>query len=149
MTNPSSWDIVLQLLKDQPLGVLGTNHQKHPYTSLVAFAADEDARCLYFATTRATRKYNNLSEDQQVAFLIDNRSSQKMILYEAVAVSAYGQAVEVPAKDREEALALYLAKHPQLKIFVSSPSTALFRISIESYHLVQRFQDVTEFRMDG
>ena len=149
MTNPSSWDIVLQLLKDQPLGVLGTNHQKHPYTSLVAFAAAEDARCLYFATTRATRKYNNLSEDKPVAFLIDNRSNQKMILYEAVAVSAYGQAVEVPAKDREEALALYLAKHPQLKIFVSSPSTALFRISIESYHLVQRFQDVTEFRMDG
>jgi len=149
MTDPSSWDIVLQLLKDQPLGVLGTNHQKHPYTSLVAFAATEDVRCLYFATTRATRKYNNLVEDQRVAFLVDNRSNQKMVLYEAVAVSAYGQAVEVPVADRGEALALYLAKHPQLKIFVSSPSTALFRISIESYHLVQRFQDVTEFRMDG
>jgi nitroimidazol reductase NimA-like FMN-containing flavoprotein (pyridoxamine 5'-phosphate oxidase superfamily) len=148
MTNPSSWDSVLQLLKNQPLGVLGTNHQKHPYTSLVAFAATEDARCLYFATTRATRKYNNLVEDQQVAFLVDNRSNQKMILYEAVAVSIYGQAVEVQAAAREEALALYLAKHPQLKTFVLSPSTALFRISVESCHLVQRFQNVTEFRMD-
>ncbi len=148
MTTKSSWNLVLQLLKEQQLGVLGTNHQKQPYTSLVAFAAAEDARCLYFATTRATRKYNNLAEDQKIAFLVDNRSNHKMVLYEAVAVSAYGQAVEIPAEELEEVLALYLTKHPQLKTFVSSPSTALFRVSIESYHLVQRFQNVTEFRME-
>lgn len=148
MTNPSSWDIVLRLLKEQQLGVLGTNRQGHAYTSLVAFAATGDAHGLYFATTRATRKYHNLAADEQVALLVDNRSSQGMALFEAAAVSAYGRALEVSSAQREEALALYLAKHPQLKTFVSSPSTALFCISVESYHLVQRFQNVTEFRMD-
>lgn len=148
MTHSSSWDVVLQLLKEQQLGVLGTNRQGHAYASLVAFVAASDGRCLYFATTRATRKYNNLAEDEQVALLVDNRSGQGMVLYEAVAVSAYGQAMEVAAGEREAVLGLYLAKHPQLKTFVLSPSTALFRISVESYHLVQRFQNVTEFRMD-
>lgn len=149
MTHLSSWDVALQLLNEQQLGVLGTKRLGHAYTSLVAFAATGDGRVLYFATTRATRKYDNLSEDQQVALLIDNRSSKEQVLYDAAALSAYGRAAEVASEDQEEAAALYLTKHPQLKTFVSSPSTALFRISVESYHLVQRFQNVTEFRMDG
>lgn len=148
MTNYSSWDSVLQLLQEQQLGVLGTNRNHHAYASLVAFAATGDACGLYFATTRATRKYHNLTEDEQVALLVDNRSNQELVFYEAAAVTAYGQAEEVSGEEREEALVLYLAKHPQLKTFVSSPSTALFRITVESYHLVQRFQNVTEFRMD-
>ena len=149
MTNPSAWDSVLQLLQEQQLGVLATNRHGHAYASLVAFAVTGDARGLYFATTRATRKYHNLAEDQQVALLVDNRSNQSLVFYEAAAVSAYGQAEEVSSEAREEALVLYLAKHPQLKAFASSPSTALFRITVESYHLVQRFQNVTEFRMGG
>ena len=149
MTSQTAWEIALRLLREQRLGVLGTNHQGHAYTSLVAFVATGDVHRLYFATTRATRKYNNLAKDQQVALLIDNRSRQETVLYEAAALSAYGQATEVSSGEREFALDLYLAKHPELKTFVSSPSTALFRISIASYHLVQRFQNVTEFRMDG
>jgi heme iron utilization protein len=149
MTSPTAWEIALQLLRGERLGVLGTNHLGHAYTSLVAFVATDDVRRLYFATTRATRKYNNLAKDQQVAFLVDNRSRQQTVLYEAAALSAYGQAAEVSSEERDVALALYLDKHPELKTFVVSPSTALFRISITSYHLVQRFQNVTEFRMDG
>ena len=149
MTSPTAWDIALKLLREQRLGILGTNHQGHAYTSLVAFVATEDVRCLYFATTRATRKYNNLAKDQHVALLVDNRAHQETVLYEATALSAYGQAREILNEERDIALTLYLAKHPELKTFVSSPSTALFRISVASYHLVQRFQNVTEFRMDG
>jgi hypothetical protein len=44
-------------------------------------------------------------------------------------------------------LHIYLDRHPQLKTFASSPTTAMFRIEVENYHLVQRFQNVTEFRM--
>ena len=149
MKKSSSWDLILQLLKEQPLGVLGTNHRGHAYGSLVAFVATDDGRCLYFATTRETRKYNNLSADEQVAFVVDNRSNHKMVIYEAVALSAYGKAVEVPAEERQKVLALYLAKHPQLKDFVSAPTTALFRVIVDNYHLVQRFQNVTEFRLNS
>ena len=140
--------MVAGLLQKQLFGVLGTSRRGHAYTSLVAFAANDDADCIYFATTRATRKYHNLTEDEQVALLIDNRADQSMALYEAAAVTAYGTAKEVEANEQETAATIYLAKHPQLKSFIAAPTTALFKITVEDYHLVQRFQNVTEFRMN-
>ncbi|MDH3959734.1 MAG: CREG family protein, partial [Desulfuromonadales bacterium] len=95
-----------------------------------------------------TRKYLNLAADDQVALLVDNRADQAPALYEAAAVTAYGTAKEVAAAEHAEVLQSYLARHPQLKTFVSSPTTAIFRIEVECYHLVQRFQNVTEFRMN-
>jgi nitroimidazol reductase NimA-like FMN-containing flavoprotein (pyridoxamine 5'-phosphate oxidase superfamily) len=136
------WQLVIKLLNEQSFGVLGTNHKGHPYASLVAFTATAEARCLYFATTRATRKYLNLAADDH------NRATQVQALYEAAALTAYGTATEVTAPEHAKVLKSYLARHPQLKTFVSSPTTAIFRIEVESYHLVQRFQNVTEFRMN-
>lgn len=147
-TDTEEWQLVLTLLNEQPFGVLGTNHKGHPYASLVAFSVTMEARFLYFATTRATRKYFNLTADDQIALLIDNRTDQALALYEAAAVTAYGTATEVAVAQDAEGLENYLTRHPQLKTFVSSPTTAMFRIEVESYHLVQRFQNVTEFRMN-
>jgi hypothetical protein len=78
--------------------------------------------------------------------LIDNRSRAKDF-YAAAAVTAYGRAVEIDSATHAEVQALYLVRHPQLKSFVLAPSTALFRITVDNYHLVVRFQHVTEFRM--
>ena len=148
MTDAGEWRLVLELLNDQAYGVLGTNHKGHAYASLVAFTATADVRSIYFATTRATRKYLNLAADDQVALLIDNRAGQAQALYEAAALTAYGTATEVAVAEHAKVLESYLDRHPQLKTFVSSPTTAIFRIEVESYHLVQRFQNVTEFRMN-
>jgi nitroimidazol reductase NimA-like FMN-containing flavoprotein (pyridoxamine 5'-phosphate oxidase superfamily) len=148
MADADEWRLVLKLLKEQAFGVLGTNHKGHAYASLVAFAAAADVRCIFFATTRATRKYLNLAADDQVALLVDNRADQTLALYEAAAVTAYGTATEVAVAEHAEVLESYLARHPQLETFVSSPTTAIFRIEVESYHLVQRFQNVTEFWMN-
>lgn len=142
------WTAVVDMLRQQPFGVLGTSREGHAYTSLVAFAATEDLGRIYFATTRATRKYHNLSQDNQVALLVDNRSDYGMSLYESAAVTAYGTACEVSLGNDQSASNSYLAKHPHLRTFLSSPSTALFCIKVENYQLVQRFQNVTEFRID-
>ena len=147
MNTTNAWDVVLTVLNDQQYGVLGTTYLGHAYASLVAFAVNEDAHELYFATTRATRKFHNISEDEQVSFLVDNRANQTMPLYEAVAVTAYGHAVEVDLKVEPNIEVIYLNRHPQLRRFVEAPSAVLFRITVESYHLVQRFQNVTEFRI--
>lgn len=149
MTRSSSWPLVLRLLAEQSLGVLATNRRGHPYASLVAFAASDDLRCLYFATTRATRKFHNLAEDAQTALLIDNRHNQAHDFYAAAAVTAYGPALEIEVPERTAIESLYLARHPQLKTFVTAPSSALFRIMVEKYDLVERFQQVTEFRMSA
>ena len=148
MTYSKEWDIVLEMLRRQTFAVLGTSREGHAYTSLVAFSEKSSAEALYFATTRATRKYHNLAADNRVSLLLDNRADLHRPLYEAAAVTAYGAAEELSDDARSEALKNYLTKHPQLKTFAIVPSTALFRIDVEEYHLVQRFQNVTEFRMN-
>jgi len=148
MTNTKEWDIVVELLRQQTFAVLGTSRRQSPYSSLVAFSAAVSGKDLYFATTRATRKYHNLAIDNRVSLLVDNRSELNMPLYEATAVTAYGVAEELLDQARSDALQSYLAKHRQLKTFATAPTTAFFRINVEAYHLVQRFQNVTEFCMN-
>jgi nitroimidazol reductase NimA-like FMN-containing flavoprotein (pyridoxamine 5'-phosphate oxidase superfamily) len=135
------------LLQSQKLAVLATHKGGQPYTSLVAFAATRDLEQLLFSTTRSTRKYANLMEDSRVALLIDNRSNRDSDIHAAVAVTATGEADEVPGKEREALQAVYLAKHPHLKDFVSSPSCALFRVRADTYYLVRRFQHVLELHL--
>lgn len=138
---------LMELIRLQPLAVLATHNSGHPYGSLVAFAATEDLAYLIFTTTRSTRKYANLSSDPRVAMVIDNRSNHPSDLRFASAVTATGRAEEVPKETSEGLLTIYLNKHPHLKQFVSSPSSALFTIRVEVYYLVTRFQNVVEIHL--
>ena len=133
-----------KLLNAQPLAVLATQSRGQPYASLVAFACSDDLRFLYFATTRATRKYANLSDDSRVAMLVDNRSNKASDFRSAMAATATGKAKEVDSAERDGALKLYLAKHPQLKDFVHSPTCALCEIKVQTFFVVTRFQNVVE-----
>jgi len=44
-------------------------------------------------------------------------------------------------------LPLYLEKHPYLKDFVNSPSCAFLKLTVKTYYLVRRFQNVVEIHM--
>ena len=140
-------NLIIELFESQKLAVLGTQNQGQPYANLIAFAASEDLKSLYFATTRATRKYANIEADARVTVLIDNRSNQDSDFSQAAAVTATGTAQEVVASKRGEVLAIYLAKHPMLKDFVQSPSCALLQIKVATYYLVRRFQNVMELHV--
>jgi len=136
-----------ELLKSQKLAVLSTHNKGQPYASLVVFAATEDLKYLLFATTRATRKYDNIAHDPRVAFLIDSRSNLDSDIHGAIAVTAMGIAEEVGEKGKEAFLKIYLDKHPHLKEFVHSPTCALLRVKAETYYLVSKFQKVFELRI--
>ncbi|RQW83889.1 MAG: pyridoxamine 5'-phosphate oxidase family protein [Geobacter sp.] len=131
------------------LAVLATEHDGSPYASLVAFAASDDLREIYFATDRETRKYRYLQENGRVAFLVDNRSKTGGDFQEGIAVTVLGMATELQDAERESALAAYIANLPGLAEFVSSPSCALFRVTVSSYSLVEEFKKISEFRFDG
>ncbi len=135
------------LFDSQRLGVLATYGGGQPYSSLVAFAATNDLKYLVFATTRATRKYANLSAESRVAMLVDNRSNQDSDFHRAIAVTALGTAKEVKESERDRFLRLYLAKHPYLEEFVNSPICALLKVSVDRYYMVSRFQNVMELHM--
>lgn len=133
-----------KLLQSQPLAVLATQNRGQPYASLIAFASSDDLESLYFATTRSTRKYANLSRDSRVAVLVDNRSNKASDFRWAMAATATGKAKEVNARKRKKALELHLDKHPHLREFVHSPTCALCEIRVQTFFVVNRFQHVVE-----
>ena len=133
-----------KLLRSQPLAVLATQNQGQPYASLIAFASSDDLKSFYFATTRSTRKYANLSGDSRVAVLVDNRSNKASDFRWAMAATVTGTAAEVTLRERESALERYLAKHPHLSDFVHSPTCALCKIRVQTFFVVTRFQSVVE-----
>jgi len=139
--------ILDDLFNSQLQAVLATDNQQQPYTSLMAFVATADLTQLLFATYRATQKYHNLQSNPRAALLIDNRTCQLTDHYEGAAVTATGQAHEIPVAEREEFLRLFLAKHPNLAAFVNSPDCALMAMRVEHYYIVSQFQQVVDLVM--
>lgn len=81
---------IRELLESQKLAVLATHGQGQPYTSLVAFASSTDLREIYFATSRSTRKYDNVTANPKVSLLVDNRSNDVSDFHLAMAATALG-----------------------------------------------------------
>jgi nitroimidazol reductase NimA-like FMN-containing flavoprotein (pyridoxamine 5'-phosphate oxidase superfamily) len=140
-------EFLKNLFPSLKLAVLATQSKKQPYGNLVAFVATKDLKHLLFATTRATRKYTNISENPRVAMVMDNRSNQEADFHQAAAVTATGVAKEVKGSEKETLLRLYLSGHPYLKDFVSSPTCALLKINVETYYVVRQFQNVMELHI--
>jgi nitroimidazol reductase NimA-like FMN-containing flavoprotein (pyridoxamine 5'-phosphate oxidase superfamily) len=136
------------LFSGQLLAVLSTSSPDgHPYASLVCVVAEEDLSGIYFATSRATRKFSNLTAEPRAAMLVDNSQNRKSDIYEAMAVTAVGTAQEISGPEAEAARSSYCRRHPQLESFVSAPTTALIRMEVNVYYLVNRFQKVMEYHV--
>ena len=140
-------ETIKALLDSQRLAVLATQGQIRPYGSLVAFAATEDLKSILFATTRATRKYANLLKNPGVALVIDTRTNQTADFADAAAVTALGDVEEIADHEQQELVSIYLDKHPYLREFVASPTTALLRVDVKTYIMVSRFQNVQELHV--
>jgi nitroimidazol reductase NimA-like FMN-containing flavoprotein (pyridoxamine 5'-phosphate oxidase superfamily) len=140
-------ETIRALLEEQRVAVLATDMEGRPYTTLVGFWAGGDLSCLYFATTRSTRKFAALSANARVSMLIDNRTNRSEDFRDAVAVTAQGQAEEVDKAEFAAALRSFIDKHPHLAEFVASPTCAFVRVAVETYNVVTRFQHVMVLRV--
>jgi nitroimidazol reductase NimA-like FMN-containing flavoprotein (pyridoxamine 5'-phosphate oxidase superfamily) len=139
--------VLRELFARQALGVLATHGPEHPYASLVAVRASDDLRRLYFSTTRATRKFHFLTHDPHVAMLVDSRSDDDLDFHKAIAATAVGTARELEDDERAEQLIAFLERHPHMKPFASSPTSALVELAVDTYYIVRRFQNVTELHL--
>jgi len=137
-----------ELMRQQQLGVLSTTGDDAPYASLVAFVASNDDRCLYFATPRATRKFANIAANARVALLVNNRANLPEDFHRAKAVTAVGIARPITDERLDAVRNHYLDKHPYLESFAHSPSCVFLEIQVQRYILVERFQNVSEYRID-
>lgn len=134
------------LFEKQGLAVLATHLDGQTHGSLVAVAVAKDLRELVFATSRSTRKFNQLSKNPRVALVMDNRNNTATDFQKAVAVTISGIAEEISGATRDAWMVEFLAKHPNLREFALSPTCALVRVRVEKHSLVERFQNVTELR---
>ena len=139
-----------RLVREQPYAVLCTQGAGQPYGSLVALAVTEDLSSAVFATPITTRKYRLLCDCGHVALVLDSRSRSIQDMMQIEAVTATGRARQVtPGDEFEHEAALLLGRHPQLELFVRSPTTALFHVDIIRYFHVTRFQEVRQWTPSG
>jgi uncharacterized protein YhbP (UPF0306 family) len=146
-TDPSLENKLKKLFSSQKLGVLATQQEKNPYTSLVAFACSDDMRQIVFATPKTTRKFSNITSNSNVSIFIDNRSNKAVDFRKAIGVTVLGSVKQIRKNKNSKLMKLYLGKHPQLESFLSSPSCVFIRIDIKSFYVVERFQNVTEIHL--
>lgn len=142
-TGPGSVQERLRMLDGiERFGVLATQEEGRSYASLVAYALSPDLKTVIFATPKNTRKYKNIIKADEIALLLDNRSQPSPIT-KAEAITLTGRAKPLRrGRERDEMAALYLFKHPDLKNFVESPSTALLALTINQAIHVSNFQTV-------
>jgi nitroimidazol reductase NimA-like FMN-containing flavoprotein (pyridoxamine 5'-phosphate oxidase superfamily) len=139
---------VENILKTQLYGVLATSYNGQPYTSLLAFASSEDLRNIYAATGKTSYKFQNLSNNQKVAFFIDTRSNNNFDTSNAFALTAIGEAIPVTKDKVAEIEDFYLERHPHLNSFVRSENVQFVQIKVSMFSLVERFQNVFLLEMD-
>ena len=139
---------IQKLFINQKLAVLSTHHFGQPYANLIAFVGKENLKEIFFVTPRSTRKFDNLSADSRVAILINSSLNTDADFHEAVAVTALGNANEVNGPQKDDALSLYLTKHPYLEAFAVSPTSALVGVTVTTYVMVRNFQHVMELSIE-
>jgi nitroimidazol reductase NimA-like FMN-containing flavoprotein (pyridoxamine 5'-phosphate oxidase superfamily) len=128
----------------QFFGVLATNDNGQPYTSLISFAITPDLTQVIFATPKGTRKYKNILNTKNVSILIDNRSNARKNLMETEAITIIGEARSVRrGKTRDELAAVFLKKHPDLHEFIQSDTTALIVVDAVRCIHVGKFQTIS------
>jgi nitroimidazol reductase NimA-like FMN-containing flavoprotein (pyridoxamine 5'-phosphate oxidase superfamily) len=126
--------------------VLATLSGKRPYTSLVSFALTPDASGLLFATPRKTQKYRNIIKNKNVSLLINTAKNTSKDYKNAEAVTIQGKARTLSGKKRTVFAGILAVKHPNLKSFINSATTALVMVEAEYCVHVSSFQKVTEWR---
>jgi heme iron utilization protein len=137
---------IAALLAEQKFAVLCTSADGWPYAGLVAFAAEDDAKRIYFATPENTQKTANLRADGRVALLVDNRSNRAQDCQEAMAATILGQAELLSAQTPSEAKTLLVRKHPDLNPFFDTENTVIVCIHVQRCRLVDHFQTTTDIR---
>lgn len=144
---PKIFKRIRALILSEPYGVLCSHGEGQGYGSVLAFAVSRDLKYLFFSTPVNTRKYKLLSCSPGVAFVIDNRSRFQNDMTKVEAVTATGQARMLPpGAKRMIAARLLIRRHPQLKLFVSAPTCAIFELNIVRYLHVVRFQEVSQWQ---
>jgi general stress protein 26 len=131
------------VMASQLYGVLSTQGVDGlPHASIIAFASTDELRSIVFATPKNSRKHRNMQARAGVAFFVDDRRENREELMQVVGIEATGQAIELTGNEKQAYRSMLVAKHPRLAGFVDDPDSALIRIAVKAYDVVDHFQHV-------
>jgi nitroimidazol reductase NimA-like FMN-containing flavoprotein (pyridoxamine 5'-phosphate oxidase superfamily) len=136
------------VLKSRTVAVLSTQGEEYPHACLVAFAVSTDLTRIVFATSRTTRKYSNIRQNNRVSILVDTRTHNEEDFHRATVVTAQGRTEELHGSEAAMMEKLFLERHSYLETFIRAPTTVLMGMKVSSYAVVSRFQNVLVLDMD-
>ncbi|MDX9898723.1 MAG: pyridoxamine 5'-phosphate oxidase family protein [Spirochaetia bacterium] len=141
---------VKALLHSQLYGVLATQGEGGaPHASIIAFSSADDLSAIVFATPRTTRKYAYMMARDRITFFIDDRRPRKEEIMDASGLEAQGRVRELLGQERDDYRAMFLARRPDMASFVDAPGSALMRLEVERYDMVDHFQHVLVLNIGG
>lgn len=129
---------------DHKFAVLASFDGQYPYCSLMSFYLEPKHNALYLVTSRKTYKYKNITAHPRVSLLIDNRSNDPRDVENAYAITIIGDVEELTPVEEAAIRPRYQEKHPLLTDFVSDETSAILKIKIRRYIMVDHFQQVTQ-----
>ena len=138
---------IQRVLDTRRFAILATQSDGQPHTSLMAFTPMDGIRHLIVATYRDTLKYRKLLKENRVAVLIDSRTVSDSATPQGIVLTLHGIATEVSSADRAAAEQAHLARHPDLKTFLSSPDCILLRVEVNDYEVVGGIDDVSWYKL--
>lgn len=113
-----------------------------PYASLVTVATLPDASPILLLS-RLARHTSNILADPRVSLLIDERRAGDPL--EGARVSVAGRITQT---DDPSARRRFLARHPSAEAYVGFADFSLWRIEVESAHLVAGFGRISDVKAD-
>jgi len=138
----TSREYIEDVLNLNKFAVLATDNGGQPHVSLVAITLFGNFRQLIFATYRNTLKYRNLSHNNKVALLIENRDSDMKDLQGITVLTIIGHTQEISLEENEAAFHAHLKRHPEMESFMNSSDCALILVIAQSYQVVYGIDDI-------
>lgn len=143
LTDPEIRKTVEAILNEQRSGVLASSFMDIPVCSQMAFAVEEDLRTLIIVTPRKTTKFDNMSSNPNVSFLLSTAKNDPSDPGSAQSLTVTAFATELDGERRHQAVSLFSRRHPNLSAFAAASSSAVMELKVDSYSLVNNFQQVT------
>jgi nitroimidazol reductase NimA-like FMN-containing flavoprotein (pyridoxamine 5'-phosphate oxidase superfamily) len=143
LTDPEIRKTVQTILNEQRSGVLASSFMDIPVCSQMAFAVEEDLRTLIIVTPRKTTKFDNMSSNPNVSFLLSTAKNGPSDPGSAQSLTVTAFATELDGERRHQAVSLFSRRHPNLSAFAAASSSAVMELKVDSYSLVNNFQQVT------
>lgn len=130
-------DRIKRLLREGSMCVLATCSENKPLCSLMAYVTDDEARTLFMATLKTSRKYRNILQCPDVSVLVDTRVADHTQPNAAKALTVSGTAsVLQDVVPRSLVLSRIEQTHPHLKELLAHPGAEVIAVKASSYLLL-------------